>query len=168
MFDTTEPKRPGVFCGVCCLGQICPAFECHDLPLVLHSGLAPMEFIHTHFMASKQLPNYLLSYRKRSALSQGEVAFLLGIRSSSKISHYERFKREPGLQTALAYEAIYQKPVSELFPGLFEKIQREVKARAKILEHRTFSGNMIQVATRKRKALATIVSAEAKSQLTQS
>jgi transcriptional regulator with XRE-family HTH domain len=111
---------------------------------------------------------YLLSYRKRSALSQGEVAFLLGIRSGSKISHYERFNREPGLQTALAYEAIYQKPVSELFPGLFEKIQREVKARAKILEHKTFSSSTIPVAARKRKTLAAIVSAETKNQLTQS
>src|ERR1035441_2972277 len=112
-------------------------------------------------MASEHLPNYLLSHRKRSALSQEEVAFLLGVQSGAKVCRHERFSREPGLQTALAYEAIYQKPVSELFPGLFEKIQREVKARAKILEHRTFAGNMIPVATRKRKALATIVSVEA-------
>jgi hypothetical protein len=116
-------------------------------------------------MALEQLPNHLLSHRKRSALSQGEVAFLLGILSGSKVCRHERFSQDPGLQTALAYEVIYQRPVSELFPGLFETIQHEVIARAEILEHRTFPGNTAPVAARKRTTLAEIVSREANRQL---
>ena len=119
-------------------------------------------------MASEHLPNYLLSHRKRSALSQEEVAFLLGVQSGAKVCRHERFSRDPGLQTALAYEAIYQKPVSELFPGLFEKIQSEVRARARIMEHKTFSRNTIPVAARKRKTLAAVTSVEINNQLKQS
>src|SRR5678816_3202787 len=84
-----------------------------------------------------QLPNYLRSNRKRLALSQKEVAFLLGLHSSAKVCRNERFTREPSLTTALAYEAIFQKPVSELFGGLYRRIEREVRARAKILSYRT-------------------------------
>lgn len=83
-----------------------------------------------------QLPNYLRSNRKRLALSQEEVAFLLGTQSGAKVCRYERFTREPSLATALAYEVILQKPASELFGGLYQKVQQEVAARAKTLTHK--------------------------------
>jgi len=86
----------------------------------------------TH-MASSQLPNYLLSNRKRLALSQDEVAFLLGTKSGAKVSRYERFDRMPSLETALALEVIFQRSPSELFGGLYQKIEQEVAARAKAL-----------------------------------
>jgi transcriptional regulator with XRE-family HTH domain len=116
-------------------------------------------------MLSEHLPNYLLSHRKRSALSQTEVAFLLGVQSGAKVCRHERFTGEPTLQTALAYEAIYQRPISELFPGLFEKTQREVKARAKILEQNKLHSNSNALTTRKRQSLAAIVSAKLNNQL---
>ena len=86
------------------------------------------------------LPNYLLSNRKRLALSQEEVAFLLGVQSGAKICRYERFTREPSLQTALAFEAIFQRPASELFGGLYQKVQQEVAARAKTLTQKIDRG----------------------------
>src|SRR5260221_12126771 len=99
-------------------------------------------------MASPQLPNYLLSNRKRLALSQDEVAFLLGTKSGAKISRYERFAREPSLETALAFEMIFQRSTSELFGGLYQKVEQEVAARAKTLADRTTD--------RKRQILANI------------
>ena len=111
-----------------------------------------------------QLLNHLLSYRKRSALSQKDVAFLLGVQNSSKVCNHERFTQEPCLQTALAYEAIYQKPVSELFPGLFENIQAEVKARAKLLGRKTFARDSVLISNRKRETLAAITSTEIEAQ----
>jgi DNA-binding XRE family transcriptional regulator len=113
-------------------------------------------------MASHHLSNHLRKYRKRSALSQGEVAYLLGDQGGAKVCRHERFFHEPGLQTALAYEAIFKCPVSELFPGLFEKTQREVKARAKELEQKGFRGNANRFAPRKRQALAAIGAVEAR------
>lgn len=84
-------------------------------------------------MPLSPLSNYLLSNRKRSALSQEDVAFLLGTQSGAKVSRHERFAREPGLRTALAYEAIYQRSASELFSGLYGEIERAVAVRAKAL-----------------------------------
>jgi transcriptional regulator with XRE-family HTH domain len=85
------------------------------------------------------LSNYLRNHRKKSALSQEEVAFLLGgigESKASRISRYESCSREPSLAAALAYEVIYGKPVRELFAGLYEQVQLDVAKRAKILGYR--------------------------------
>jgi transcriptional regulator with XRE-family HTH domain len=87
-------------------------------------------------MASPQIKNYLRSNRKRLALSQGEVAFLIGRRGAAKISGYERYMREPNLRAALALEVIYKRSVSELFDGLYHEVEKEIAERAKILNHR--------------------------------
>ena len=85
------------------------------------------------------LSNYLRSNRTRLALSQEEVAFLLGGTGENKgstVSRYESFSREPSLTAALAYEVIYGKSVRELFAGLYEQVERDVAKRAKILSYR--------------------------------
>ncbi len=83
-----------------------------------------------------QLSNYLRSNRKRLALSQKDVAFLLGTRNGDKVCRYERFVRVPNLATALAYEVVFQKPTSDLFVGLHQQVQQKVAARAKVLSHK--------------------------------
>lgn len=105
-------------------------------------------------MPSSRLPNYLRSNRKRLALSQDEVAFLLGTRSGAKVCRYERFIREPSLETALAYEAIFQKPVRDLFAGLYEKVEQEVADRAKALTYKTEQREVNRQSAHKREALA--------------
>jgi transcriptional regulator with XRE-family HTH domain len=85
------------------------------------------------------LPNYLRTNRKHISLSQEEVAFLLGMKGmdkENKVSRDENNLRIPTLEFALAYEAIYGKPIRELFAGLYEQIAPEVSARAKILSYR--------------------------------
>jgi len=84
-------------------------------------------------MSSTRLSNYLRSNRKRLALSQDEVAFLLGVKSGTKVCRYERFTRQPTLETALAFEVMFQKPVSELFGGLYQEVEEDVTARARLL-----------------------------------
>ena len=64
------------------------------------------------------LSNYLHTNRKRLALSQEEVGFLIGINGEGKgikVSRDENDARVPDLRTALAYEALYGKPIRELF-----------------------------------------------------
>lgn len=109
-------------------------------------------------MTSPQLPNYLRSNRKRLALSQDEVAFLLGSQSGAKVCRYERFICEPSLETALAYEAIFKRSVSELFPGLYQKVEQDVAARAETLADRTDRHKPNRQTARKREALAALVS----------
>jgi len=90
----------------------------------------------------------------RLALSQDEVSFLLGGHSGTKACRYERFVREPSLETALAYEAIFKTSVSELFGGLYQKVEREVAERAKILAEKDNNGKTSAQTARKRQALA--------------
>lgn len=85
------------------------------------------------------LPNYLRTHRKRLSLSQEEVGALLGMKGMNKgikVSRHEGFSREPLLETALAYEAIYGVPVKELFTGLYEQVEQKVAERAKLLSYR--------------------------------
>src|SRR3989442_5261356 len=80
-----------------------------------------------------RLPNYLKTYRKRAGLSQDEVAFLLGCQSGAKVSRYERLARRPSLETAFAYEALFGVPARELFAGVYEKVEEQIKKRARVL-----------------------------------
>ena len=115
-----------------------------------------------------KLPNYLRSNRKRLALSQEEVSFLLGTRGGAKTNRHERFVREANLATALAYQVIYQRPVSELFGGLYEKIEKLVAARAKVLRHRIQCGKPNRQTARKRQILLNIATRQPVKSLTHS
>jgi transcriptional regulator with XRE-family HTH domain len=76
-------------------------------------------------------PHYLRSERRRLALTQIDVGFLLGIRTRTKVSRYERAENVPSLQTALAYEAIFAKPAAALFAAMFDEIRKQVARRAR-------------------------------------
>jgi DNA-binding XRE family transcriptional regulator len=107
-------------------------------------------------MSSRQLANHLLKHRKRSALSQAEVAFLLGAESGAKVCRYEKFLRQPSLKTALAYIAVFGCDVSELFPGLTQTTNAQVRTRAKSLAKRELRGNSKNLTVRKRQTIARI------------
>src|SRR5437879_3691560 len=81
---------------------------------------------------SRRLDNYLRTYRKRAALSQQEMAFLLGCRDG-QVSRYERRLRYPNLKTLLAYEVIFGIPARDLFAGIFEKVEKITTRRAQLL-----------------------------------
>jgi transcriptional regulator with XRE-family HTH domain len=85
----------------------------------------------------RKLPHYIRIERRRAGLSQTDIAALLGVRTASKISRYEQGRRLPPLRTALAYEAIYGKPIAELFAGTFAPIRAEIRRRAKRLAEST-------------------------------
>ena len=107
-------------------------------------------------MASPQLPNYLRTNRKRLGLSQDDVAHLLGTGNGTTVCRHEQFDREPGLRAALAYEAVFRRPIRELFAGLYDEIEREVAGRAKKLVVKTASMKPGQRTARKRETLAKI------------
>jgi transcriptional regulator with XRE-family HTH domain len=84
----------------------------------------------------RALENYLRMHRKRAGLTQAELAYLLGVHSGGKVSRYERFARRPTLETAIAFELILGVPVRELFAGVREEVEHEVKKRARHLRRR--------------------------------
>ncbi len=84
----------------------------------------------------KAFKNYLRTYRRHAGLTQADVAYLLGTQSGGRISRYERFARSPALETALAFEVVLAVPVGELFAGVREEVEHEVKKRARRLRSR--------------------------------
>jgi len=80
-------------------------------------------------VAQKRLDNYLRTYRRQAGLTQTEVAFLLGWKNSAQISRYEKRRRLPPIDTALACEAIFGVPISELFAGVRDSSTHEVSKR---------------------------------------
>ena len=80
-------------------------------------------------MASHQLANYLRTYRRKSGLTQREVAFLLGRKDGAQFSRYEKRRCLPPLRMALACEAIFHVPVAKLFGGVHDEVRREVSER---------------------------------------
>ncbi len=113
-------------------------------------------------MPLTHLPNYLRANRKRLSLSQDDVAFLLGVQSGAKVSRYERFVRQPGLETALAYEAVFQIPVRTLFPGLYRQIEQQVILRAKMLCRRRSQKKLNDHSTRQSQTLTNIAERHSK------
>jgi transcriptional regulator with XRE-family HTH domain len=107
---------------------------------------------------AKRLHNYLRTHRKRTGLSQDEVAFLLGCRHGTKVSRYERNNRQPGLETALAYEVLLGTPVRELFVGIFEKVEAITLRRARVLARKLSAATRTPRNTRKLELLRTITS----------
>ena len=74
--------------------------------------------------------SFLRSYRKRSGLTQDELAYLAGLKDGSSISKIERLHREPELKTLLTCEALFQVPAQDLFPGTQRKVELGVRPRA--------------------------------------
>ncbi len=103
-----------------------------------------------------KLNNYLRTYRKKAGLSQDEVAFLLGTRSGTKVSRYERLTRQPGVKTIFALEVIFRAPARNLFAGAYEKVERSAVKRALLLARRLSAGKPDRMLTHKLTALRSI------------
>ena len=59
--------------------------------------------------------------------TQREVARLLGYRSATHISDYERGRRLPSLETAIKLEVVLCAPVAFLFPDIRRRAIAEAK-----------------------------------------
>jgi transcriptional regulator with XRE-family HTH domain len=75
--------------------------------------------------------HYLRNERIAAALTQADIAALLGVPWKSRVVRYERKGVVPPVQAALAYQAIYGKPVANLLRGTYNGIESEVRKRAR-------------------------------------
>jgi transcriptional regulator with XRE-family HTH domain len=89
----------------------------------------------------KRLDNYLRTYRRQSGLTQSEVAFLLGTDNDDQVCRYEKRRHLPPVATALACEAIFGVPISELFAGVRDSSNEGVKKRMLELRSRLQATN---------------------------
>ena len=59
--------------------------------------------------------NFLRLYRKRSPLTQSDIAYLLGLPDDSNISRYEKGQREPGIEFLLVYHLLFNATIESFF-----------------------------------------------------
>jgi transcriptional regulator with XRE-family HTH domain len=85
-------------------------------------------------MTAKSIACRLRTLRRKSGLSQIELARLLGYRTEVPVSRHERSVTVPNLRTALGYEVIFRVPISELFPGLYRSMEAGIEQRIAKME----------------------------------
>jgi DNA-binding XRE family transcriptional regulator len=77
--------------------------------------------------------NYIRTHRKRTHLTQNEVAFLLGSKNSAHVCRHERLEQTPNLPTLLAYEILFRTPVRSLFNEVHQDVEQKLIHRIRLL-----------------------------------
>jgi DNA-binding XRE family transcriptional regulator len=85
-------------------------------------------------MKTARRGNHIRHYRKKSGLSQQELGRILGYLNEGAVSRHEQSKTIPPLLTAMAYEAVFHIPITELFPGLHSSVEQAIRQRILELE----------------------------------
>jgi transcriptional regulator with XRE-family HTH domain len=75
----------------------------------------------------KRIPNSLRKYRKASGLKQKDVARLLGLKSPSLISRWEKGISLPKLSNLFKLALIYGTMVDALFRDLRNELRAEIQ-----------------------------------------
>jgi DNA-binding XRE family transcriptional regulator len=78
----------------------------------------------------KSIPNKLRMHRLAMGWEQVEVAKMLGLKSTSKLSHWENGDSLPNLVNAFKLAGLYRVYVEALFYDMFDTIRSEVTASA--------------------------------------
>jgi len=86
-------------------------------------------------MAQSSVGTYLRFLRKKSGLTQQELAQILGSATATQVSRHERSVTPPGLLIAFGYQAVFRKPVSDIFPGLYYAVESGVEERLAAFEN---------------------------------
>jgi transcriptional regulator with XRE-family HTH domain len=91
-------------------------------------------------MTNKRHISYLRAHRKKTGLTQKELAFLVGARTGTQVSRFERLRRLPPTETLIAYMIIFGKGPNELIPVLHDRIVELIQSRAATL-HEELQGD---------------------------
>lgn len=59
--------------------------------------------------------NFLRMYRKRSPLTQADIAFLMGLTDYSNISRCEKGQRAPSIELLLVYHLLFDTSIESFF-----------------------------------------------------
>ena len=74
-------------------------------------------------------PNFLRLFRKRSPLSQEDVAFLMGFPDISNVSRYEKSQRAPSIEFLLVYHHLFNTPIESFFEHHSEGVILELSSK---------------------------------------
>ena len=79
-------------------------------------------------MTHRVTQNHIRKHRKRTGLSQREISLLLGYRNQWQVSRHERSDTIPPLLAALAYQVIFQIPVSIIFAPMHGTVMNTIES----------------------------------------
>ena len=85
-------------------------------------------------MFSEHSPNRLALLRRQHGLSQKQLAALIG-QARTVISAYERGHVLPNLAAAGMFQLLFHVNLADIFPGLFQELQRELEGNRLKLAH---------------------------------
>lgn len=80
-------------------------------------------------MKSSSVGTYLRFLRRKSGLSQRQLAEILGNVTLAQISRHERSVTPPSLLAAFGYQVVFQMPASDIFPGFYYTVEAGVEER---------------------------------------
>ncbi len=78
-------------------------------------------------------PNYLKLYRKKSPLTQSDIAFLLELPDYSNISRYENGQRVPNIDLLITYHYLFKTPIESFFKLQSNEMLISLKQRIELL-----------------------------------
>lgn len=87
-------------------------------------------------MIKKRYPNYLRKYRRARGWGQQDVAGILGLRSASIISRWEKSRTLPNTINIFKLSAVYGVLAEELFSPLITAIWQDKIKRQKMIYRR--------------------------------
>jgi DNA-binding XRE family transcriptional regulator len=81
-------------------------------------------------MHNRTLAPYVRTLRRRWALTQQELAQLIGYDERCSVCRIESGMRSPTIESALALEILFGTPTRSLFPQLYSTVEEAVMRRA--------------------------------------
>jgi len=86
---------------------------------------------------SKNIPNCLRKYRKTRGLKQKDVARILGVKSASMVSRWEKGVCLPNTINLFKLAVLYRTMSDAFFIDLIRELRSEIQKREeKVLKHR--------------------------------
>lgn len=77
--------------------------------------------------------NFLRVFRKRSPLTQSDIAYLMGMPDDSKICRYEKGQREPSTELLIVYHLLFDTSIESFFEYQSETVRVDLLKRIECL-----------------------------------
>jgi DNA-binding XRE family transcriptional regulator len=100
---------------------------------------------------------YLRALRRKSMLSQADVAFLLGTSTGTRVSRHETGQCIPPLEVVLAYAVIFDAAIDDIYHEEAARIIKRICTRARTLHEGLADSASTPLSKERRVALAEII-----------
>ena len=104
---------------------------------------------------SRLLPSYQHTLRKQWGFSQPDLAALFDV-SASAMSRFENLSRQPTVELVIGAEVIFGQSAKEVFPALYQDIERAIVERARVL-HESLQSHTDPVGRKKLRLLGEFI-----------